>query len=451
MPNKIILILLGILVILILIPKANATTFKFNFNNNEFSNYIDHLNLNTTKATYGQTIEITIKTKKSGEEVSLTFSNGTNRKVISLIKTSKNSFSGKMKITSSFAQGEYKLDSIKFNHQNLVISDKKINFTIIDLPIPTIEQVTNQSTTLKGEFLPNSEVEIYKDSLFFNTVKTNDKGEFNNAIKPLKEFTKISIIGVSEGIKSKPISLIVKDSIAPSITSLSTITDQSQNVTGISEPFATVKVFMNDNLIGNNTVSSTGKFTVKIGKQKANSILKVIVLDQSNNQSKPFTLRVSHYISPVVSTVKNNSTLSAGQLLIINTKTNKLTFYRNGNLVKTFTVATGKSSTPTPTGKFVISNKVKNRPWYKGNIRGGDPRNPLGNRWLGLSVGAAYGIHGNNKESSIGQSVSSGCVRMHNSEIQWLFEQVNVGTTVIIANSSNSNGKIASSYGISIA
>ncbi|WP_175403435.1 MULTISPECIES: L,D-transpeptidase family protein [Bacillaceae] len=451
MSNKIIWILLGMLVILILIPKANATTFQFNFNNNEFSNYIDHVNLKTTEATYGKTIEIGLKTKKSGEKVSLTFSNGTNRKNISLTQTSEKSFSGKMKITSSFIKGEYKLDSIKFNHQNLVISDNKINFTILDLPTPTIEQVTNQSTAIKGLFLSNSQVEVYTDSKLINTVETNDKGEFNDAIKPLKEFTKISVIGVSEGLKSKPITVSVKDTVAPSITSLSAISDQSQNVTGISEPFATVKVYMNENLIGNNTVSSTGKFTVKIGKQKANSILKVIVLDQSNNQSTPHTLLVSHYISQVVSSVKSSSTFSTGQLLMINTKTNKLTFYRNGNLVKTFTVATGKSSTPTPTGKFVISNKVKNRPWYKGNIPGGDPRNPLGKRWLGLSVGAAYGIHGNNKESSIGQSVSSGCVRMHNSEIQWLFEQVNVGTTVIIADSSNSNGEIAQSYGISIA
>ena len=64
MSNKIIWILLGMLLILILIPKANATTFKFNFNNSEFSNYIDQVNLNTKKATYGQTIEISLKTKK---------------------------------------------------------------------------------------------------------------------------------------------------------------------------------------------------------------------------------------------------------------------------------------------------------------------------------------------------------------------------------------------------
>ncbi|PFH87233.1 Ig-like domain-containing protein [Bacillus sp. AFS088145] len=308
MSNKIIWILLGMLLILILIPKANATTFKFKFNNNKFSNYIDHLNLNTTKATFGQTIEISIKTKKSGEGVSLTFSNGTNRKEISLIKTSMNSFSGKMKITSLFAKGEYRLDAIKFNHQNLVISDNKINFTILDLPTPTIEQVTNQSTAIKGLFLSNSQVEVYKDSKLINTVKTNDKGEFIEAIKPLKEFTKISIIGVSEGLQSKPITVSVKDSIAPSITSLSAISDQSLYVTGISEPLASVKVYMNDNLLGESSVSSTGKFKVKIDKQKANSIVKVIVLDQSNNQSKPFTMHVSHHTSPVLNTVKNNST-----------------------------------------------------------------------------------------------------------------------------------------------
>ncbi|PNB77255.1 hypothetical protein C1X30_29465, partial [Pseudomonas sp. FW305-BF6] len=150
-----------------------------------------------------------------------------------------------------------------------------------------------------------------------------------------------------------------------------------------------------------------------------------------------------------------NQPISNGQLIIINTQSNKLSYYNKGKLVKTFSVATGKSSTPTPTGKFKILNKIKNRPWYKENIPGGDPRNPLGKRWMGLSVGDSpgnsYGIHGNNKESSIGKSVSNGCIRMHNSEIAWLFEQIQTGTTVIIAKSSNSNGKIAHSHGISIA
>ncbi len=56
-------------------------------------------------------------------------------------------------------------------------------------------------------------------------------------------------------------------------------------------------------------------------------------------------------------------------------------------------------------------NKIKSRPYYTGHIPGGDPRTPLGKRWLGLNAngtygGDTYGIHDNNNESSIGKYVS---------------------------------------------
>ncbi len=123
-------------------------------------------------------------------------------------------------------------------------------------------------------------------------------------------------------------------------------------------------------------------------------------------------------------------------------------------MVKEFSVATGKSSTPTPQGKFKIVNKIKNRPYYSGGIPGGSPKNPLGDRWLGLHVGATYGttyaIHGNNNASSIGKHVSGGCIRMHNSEIRWLFEQVNVGSYAIIDYSDKTFVQIAAKYGINL-
>ena len=90
-------------------------------------------------------------------------------------------------------------------------------------------------------------------------------------------------------------------------------------------------------------------------------------------------------IENVYATEKN---ISNSYYIVINCKTNKMGYYKNGKLVKTFSVATGKSSTPTPKGKFTIVNKIKNRPYYSGGIPGGDPRNPLGDRWLGLHVGA---------------------------------------------------------------
>ncbi|EKN62408.1 cell surface protein [Neobacillus bataviensis LMG 21833] len=142
---------------------------------------------------------------------------------------------------------------------------------------------------------------------------------------------------------------------------------------------------------------------------------------------------------------------SGSQLIIINKKTNTLAFYDGGTLVKTFRVATGRQASFTPEGTFKIVNKIKNRPYYTKNIAGGDPRNPLGDRWMGLEArgtyGTTYGIHGNSNEGSIGGYVSSGCVRMHNQEIRWLFDQVQVYTTVVITRSDNSFDAIAQASG----
>ena len=156
-----------------------------------------------------------------------------------------------------------------------------------------------------------------------------------------------------------------------------------------------------------------------------------------------------------VNAQEKSTQLSKGQYLVINSKKNKLGYFEDGVLVKEFSVATGKSSTPTPQGKFKIVNKIKNRPYYSGGIPGGSPNNPLGDRWLGLHVGATYGttyaIHGNNNASSIGKHVSGGCIRMHNSEIRWLFDQINVGAYAIIDNSDKTFVQIAAKYGIKLA
>ncbi|MGG0587404.1 L,D-transpeptidase [Priestia megaterium] len=77
-----------------------------------------------------------------------------------------------------------------------------------------------------------------------------------------------------------------------------------------------------------------------------------------------------------------NASAASNQLIIINKSTNTLAFYDRGKLVRTFKVATGRQMSYTPEGTFSIVNKIKNRPYYKDNIRGGDPRNPLGDRWL---------------------------------------------------------------------
>lgn len=64
-------------------------------------------------------------------------------------------------------------------------------------------------------------------------------------------------------------------------------------------------------------------------------------------------------------------------------------------------------------------------------IAGGSKGNPMGTRALVLDRGQ-YAIHGTNKPSSIGTFASYGCVRMHNADIQDLYDRVGVGTTVVV-------------------
>ncbi len=124
---------------------------------------------------------------------------------------------------------------------------------------------------------------------------------------------------------------------------------------------------------------------------------------------------------------------SEGKKIVISKATNQLAFYQADRLVRVFRVATGKDPSFTPEGSFRIINKTVNPPYYRLHIPGGAPNNPLGTRWLGLSPqGTVYGIHGNNKKSSIGTYASEGCIRMYNEDILWLYERIPYGTPVEI-------------------
>jgi lipoprotein-anchoring transpeptidase ErfK/SrfK len=76
------------------------------------------------------------------------------------------------------------------------------------------------------------------------------------------------------------------------------------------------------------------------------------------------------------------------------------------------------------------SQMLKRRPDLPRHMAGG-PDNPLGARamYLGSSL---YRIHGTNEPHTIGQAVSSGCIRMTNDDVIDLYRRVNVGTWVIV-------------------
>jgi hypothetical protein len=126
--------------------------------------------------------------------------------------------------------------------------------------------------------------------------------------------------------------------------------------------------------------------------------------------------------------------------IVIRRGSNELRLYAGSKLKRIFRVATGRSSYPTPLGRFEIVNKQRHPWWYPPQTsewaKGEEPvppgpGNPLGTRWMGLSA-PLVGIHGTPDPASIGYSASHGCIRMLIPQVEWLFERVEIGTPVFI-------------------
>jgi lipoprotein-anchoring transpeptidase ErfK/SrfK len=129
---------------------------------------------------------------------------------------------------------------------------------------------------------------------------------------------------------------------------------------------------------------------------------------------------------------------SVGPAIIIERSRYRLTLWRAGKR-RTFGIAVGQPSFPTPSGTFQIVTKQRNPTWFPpdspwaaglGPVPPGVD-NPLGTRWMGTSA-PAIGIHGTPISSSIGTAASHGCIRMHIGDAEYLYDQIEVGSPVRI-------------------
>ncbi|OLQ93312.1 peptidase [Vibrio panuliri] len=121
-----------------------------------------------------------------------------------------------------------------------------------------------------------------------------------------------------------------------------------------------------------------------------------------------------------------------------------------GDQVHIFPVGIGRVGRDTPEMVTKISQKRPNPTWTppksirkeyaaKGielpAVVPAGPDNPLGEYALRLAHGAGdYLIHGTNKDFGIGMRVSAGCIRMDPKDIEWLFQQVELGVKVTVIN-----------------
>jgi lipoprotein-anchoring transpeptidase ErfK/SrfK len=99
--------------------------------------------------------------------------------------------------------------------------------------------------------------------------------------------------------------------------------------------------------------------------------------------------------------------------------------YEGEQILDTFRVSTGKSQTPTVTGKFKIYVKYRSA-----DMSGSDYF--LADVPYVMYFYQDYGLHGTYWHTNFGTPMSHGCVNLKTKDAKWLFEWASVGTVVFV-------------------
>jgi lipoprotein-anchoring transpeptidase ErfK/SrfK len=158
---------------------------------------------------------------------------------------------------------------------------------------------------------------------------------------------------------------------------------------------------------------------------------------------------IAFFISPLWPLGPNP--LPGDPFVIVNKATNELALIDENKVQTVVSVGTGKTKELTPEGLFTITVKAEDPYYRRKDIPGGDPKNPLGSRWIGFDAeetdGRIYGIHGTNQPASIGRYVSQGCIRTQNEVISSLYPLIPLGSKILVTSTSKSFEQLAKENG----
>ena len=110
----------------------------------------------------------------------------------------------------------------------------------------------------------------------------------------------------------------------------------------------------------------------------------------------------------------------------------QMTIHARGHFVRRYSVGIGKGNS-SPIGKFKVVEKVVNPQFTDPEgrvIDADDPKNPLGERWIG--IGDGFGIHGTIDPDSVGRAQSRGCIRLRSADVEEVFDLLGIGSEIVI-------------------
>ncbi|MGG0658529.1 Ig-like domain-containing protein [Rummeliibacillus pycnus] len=158
---------------------------------------------------------------------------------------------------------------------------------------PSVKTVADNTTTITGKTESYATVTVKNGSKVIGTAKADFKGAYSIKIKKQKAGTTLKIVATDLGKNnSKTVSVKVVDKTAPKVPTINKVTKNSTKVVGTAEAKATVYIVKDKKVIKTGKVSTKGKYSLSIKKQKVGTKLTVYVKDAAKNKSASKTITV---------------------------------------------------------------------------------------------------------------------------------------------------------------
>jgi hypothetical protein len=118
--------------------------------------------------------------------------------------------------------------------------------------------------------------------------------------------------------------------------------------------------------------------------------------------------------------------------VVVDLSERRVTVFRGTLRVLVADAAIGRPSTPTPTGRFYVNQRLLAADQDGAFGPGGVGISAFSPALTGWAQGGPIAIHGTNRPDLIGQAISHGCVRIENSALLRLLDIAPEGTPVVI-------------------
>lgn len=204
-----------------------------------------------------------------------------------------------LKSVKADSKGNYKT----YINKQKINTDVKINSTDVAgnrskykmlkvVHAPTLNAVTNKSSSLSGEALPYAKVNLYLGGKYYKSGIANKYGYYKISIPKQPAGKKLKVTETVKGKVSPATSVLVLDRIPPAAPVVNKVSYTSTSVTGKGEKGASVYILNGTKQLARAKVSSNATFKVYIAKQKRGTTITIYLVDTAGNKSTKKLLKV---------------------------------------------------------------------------------------------------------------------------------------------------------------